>query len=535
MNERMVAPRSELAELVEEHLGFHPEAPGSADWGSILEARVGITKSGSLAAYRKRLTPADLGRTEVGELARVMTVGETYFFRDTRQFEALTKVVLPDLMARRRADAPIRLLSVACSSGEEPYSVAIAARELLGNRAERVRIHAFDINPTAISRARRGVYTDWALRATPTALRERYFTRSGSQYVLAESVRSSVSLDVRNLFDQDLGFWAPGSFDVILCRNALIYFSHRKIAAALAQLAAVLAPDGTLFLGHAETTRGFSERFAPIEVCGTFCHRLRSATEPHQAPSSSTPAQSGARTSVPSIRDDQASSALEPSTADGSLRAPAPLATDAWVTAIEAATQRVANLVATRASSHLAQSSGSSAPIATTVSINAVRELVARERFAEALQKLDELVAAEGTSSSITLWRALILTNQARLVEASDLCRRVLSDNPHSAGAYHLLGVAAEHQGRFDEALGHHETAVTLDSKFAMSHWLLGRLHLRRARREPARRHLTRALELWEREVSGPQDDGELYAGGFGRETLIRLCRVDLGRCEAGR
>lgn len=531
MKARQAQPTGEGAALVEEHLGFHAEAPGSGGWDRILAGRCGVTGSASISAYRQRLAVAELRRGEIAELARVMTVGETYFFRDSRQFEALTREVLPALMLRRGAAAPIHVLSVACSTGEEPYSVAIAARELLGARAERLRIHAFDVNPTAIAGAERATYSEWALRATPATLRERYFTRHGNHQRLDASIQRTVSFEVRNLFEDDPTFWVAGRFDVIFCRNVLIYFSPRKITGTLARLAQSLAADGTLFLGHAETTRGFSEELVPRELDGTFCYRHRGDERGRDET-----AASGASVARAAAGDapERAPASAPRGAPTAAPSEPSALAPDAWVAAIEAATRRLADLVAAGgpAAPVVASAPG---PEAREALLATVRGLVARERFAEALQQLEGLAVAGRGGGPVALLRALILTNQGRFVEASDLCRRVLADDPHSAGAYHLLGVTAAQLGRVDEARAHHETAITLEPGFAMSHWLLGRLHLGSGRTEPARRHLQQALELWQRQVPEVADDGDLYAGGFGRDALTRLCRADLGRCEGRR
>ena len=157
------------------------------------------------------------------------------------------------------------------------------------------------------------------------------------------------------------------------------------------------------------------------------------------------------------------------------------------------------------------------------------------ERFGEALEILNEIVSAGHTSPEVHLLRASILTNQGRFLESTDVCHRLLVDEPHCSGAYHLLGVACEHAGKLDAAQRHHQTAITLDPNFAMSHWLLGRLCLRTGQQDSARRYLSRALELWHAEDPTAALAPDLFAGGFGREPLVRLCRSDLARCEVRR
>jgi chemotaxis protein methyltransferase CheR len=510
--------------VVEEHLGLHVESPGSAGWSDILRQRIGETNSPSFDAYRQRFASALTRREEVAQLARVMTVGETYFFRDSRQFEALSTVILPELLHRRSPTDRVAVLSVACSTGEEPYSVAIAARELLGARADRIQIYAFDINPAAIANAERATYSEWSLRATPSALKNRYFTRKGSVYSLPPEVKAAVTFEVRNLFEDDPEFFLRGRFDVILFRNALIYFSRPKIAIALRRLTDLLAEDGALFLGNAETPRGIEDRLVPEEVCGSFCYRLGTGESSKLPPISV------------EVTDSSLGSITRPLETAQSGRAVSVVAsTDgAWVAAIDAATRRLADLVPSRPPGEPSTQRADKG-LERERLLEEVRALVAREQFRDALARLDELVSANERDGQVHLLRASILTNQGRFVEASDVCRRLLADEPHSAGAYHLLGVSSEQLGRLSEARSYHETAITLDRDFAMSYWLLGRLCLRLGQREEARRHLTRALELFRLEAEPSKASSHLYTGGFGRDTFAGLCRSDLARCEVRR
>jgi chemotaxis protein methyltransferase CheR len=527
---RVDSNSSEFASFLEEQLGLHAEAPGSGNWGELMQQRLSATRSPSFDTYRQRLASPAARREEVAQLARVVMVGETYFFRDSRQFEALTTVVLPELLLRRHEHDKVRVLSVACSTGEEPYSIAIAAREILGNRAERIEIHAFDVNPAAIAGAERALYSEWSLRATPISLRNRYFVRQGNLYGLPLEIRSAVTFEVRNLFEPDAEFFRPGHFDVILFRNALIYFSRPRIATALGRLTDTLAQDGVIFLGNAETPRSFEERLVPWEVCGSFCYRLgegddasrrlvdsRGAVAPLESETTQPQVEDAARPAHAGIETEAGDSAPE-------------LGSGAWVAAIEAATRRVTSLLTSKPSPSpmLKLEPG----LDREVLLAEARELIAHERFGEALAKLDEIVAAGNRGGQVDLLRASILTNQGRFIESCDVCRRLLTEEPHSAGAYHLLGVANEQLGRFGEARKYHEIAITLEPNFAMSHWMLGRLCLRAGQRDEARRHLTDALELWRIEAAPSVAASSLYAGGFGRNAFVSLCRADLARCE---
>lgn len=190
------------------------------------------------AAYRMRLAadPALL-RALIAEA----TVGETYFFRDPGLFEVLRTAVLPALAQRRSADAPLRVWSAGCSTGEEAYSLAIVLDEF--GLASRTTLLATDVSPKAIEAAQRGSYGEWSFRFGSEGLRERFFASTGKRWTIAENFRF-VDFQVRNVL-QPLPVWER--FDLILCRNVLLYFDEEHVARAAGALAAALAPGGWLF------------------------------------------------------------------------------------------------------------------------------------------------------------------------------------------------------------------------------------------------------------------------------------------------
>lgn len=192
------------------------------------------------ARYRERLvTEPELLRTLIAEV----TVGETYFFRDSLQFEVLRALVLTEI-AQRRRDLPLRVWSAGCSTGEEAYSLAILLDEC-GFR-ERGRVFATDVSSAAIDAARGAHYGAWSFRGESADRRQRCFTRSGARWTVAPAYRC-VDFAVRNLL-APLPPNADGTFDVILCRNVLLYFDPPTVERAARRLFDALAPGGWLVL-----------------------------------------------------------------------------------------------------------------------------------------------------------------------------------------------------------------------------------------------------------------------------------------------
>ena len=216
---------------------------------------------------------------ELRELAAKLTIGETYFFRSPEQLSVFSEVALPRL-TRSDPARPIRILSAGCSTGEEPYTLAMTLRELGPSAPAEVSILAIDINPEALTKARRGSYSAWAMRATPPDCVEKYFRRERSQFVLDESVQAMVRFEERSIAHEDYQFWQPHRFDIIFCRNVIMYLSARVVGEVIARFARALAPDGFLFLSHAEPLRGISQAFHVEHAQGAFYYVLRNASEP---------------------------------------------------------------------------------------------------------------------------------------------------------------------------------------------------------------------------------------------------------------
>lgn len=212
------------------------------------------------SAYAANITPA-----EMRALIELLVVPESWMFRDADAFAAAVAFVQRRLAAS--PGRPVRILSVPCAGGEEPYSMAMALREA-GVAPALFRIDAIDLSEVALQRARRGRYTRNAFRGANLAFRERYFTVVGNEFQINEEVRAQVSFSQGNLLVTDLG--AGGRYDVVFCRNLLIYFDEPTAAAAIARLHALLADDGVLFAGYAEVPTYCRNGFASMRVANAF-------------------------------------------------------------------------------------------------------------------------------------------------------------------------------------------------------------------------------------------------------------------------
>ncbi|MFT6557097.1 MULTISPECIES: CheR family methyltransferase [Sneathiella] len=197
------------------------------------------------------------------EITEAMTTNETFFFRDTKPFDIFKETVLPRLLETRSSKKSLRIWNAACSSGQEPYSVAMLLKEEAAKMAGwRVEILATDISNEVLEKAKAGLYSQFEVqRGLPIQLLIKYFQQMGEMWQIDSSIRAMVKFQKMNLLDN---LALLGSFDVIFCRNVLIYFDHETKGKVLTQMHKILEKDGALFLGGAETVLGICDELKPI-------------------------------------------------------------------------------------------------------------------------------------------------------------------------------------------------------------------------------------------------------------------------------
>jgi chemotaxis protein methyltransferase CheR len=237
-----------------------------------LAEREGMRSLGELVA---RLRGERFGRLH-RKVVEAMTTNETSFFRDVHPFEALRKAILPALVARRGAERRLSVWSAACSSGQEPYSIAMLLHDSFPELAGwRVEITASDLSTAMLARARRGLFSQLEVnRGLPAALLIKHFRKRGADWQIASKIRSMVEFHELNL----AAAWPVlPRMDVILLRNVLIYFDLETKRRVLARAREVLRPDGYLLLGAAETTLNLDDSFEQLRLERSGCYRLRSA------------------------------------------------------------------------------------------------------------------------------------------------------------------------------------------------------------------------------------------------------------------
>lgn len=218
-----------------------------------------------------------IARTPYGRLhedvVEAMTTNETSWFRDLSPFDALRQTVLPQLIAARGQERRLEMWSAACSTGQEPYSVAMLLAEHFPELSGwQVRLLASDLSRAVLDQARAGRYSQMEVnRGLPAPLLVKYFERHGTHWVVKDDIRRRVQFGSVNLAST----WPSGmpTFDIVFLRNVMIYFDTATKKRILARVRQILRPDGVLFLGTAETTLHLDDGFERLQVGGASCYR----------------------------------------------------------------------------------------------------------------------------------------------------------------------------------------------------------------------------------------------------------------------
>jgi chemotaxis protein methyltransferase CheR len=487
------------------------DAPLVERFRSAVAARLGLSFDDGrlgelLALFRARVGSADpleyLARFEAGSrdevraLARELTVGETYFFRNQAQLDALRAIV-----GERPPGTRLSVLSAGCASGEEPYSLSMVLREALRPGSPEPSVLGLDVNPAALERARLARYTTWSLRETSPETRARWFTAAGRDFALSDSVRASVRFAEANLALDDAELFGPSVYDVVFCRNVLMYFTPVKTQEIVDRLTRSLAHGGYLFLGHAETLRGLSHDYHLCHSHGAFYYRKKSRDELAQGPRGApvrafAPVVSGSPPGSTAAFDDGLG----------------------WVSSIERSAQRIQALAD-------APVGGASGPLPGRRDLVQPLELLHREQYARALEVVRSAPDDTAEDPERLLLESVLLAHAGRLSDAEVTCRRLLALDELNGPAHYVLALCHGGTGKNELAVYHHRVAAYLAPDFSMPRLQLGLLLRRAGQLEAARRELSEARSLLERE------DGSrllLFGGGFGRAALLELCAAEL-------
>ena len=256
---------SRIEALLKEKIGLDVNSVGTNSVQNAIQRCMRGSNYDDLNQYYSVLLESE---EELKRLVEAVIIPETWFFRDEAPFEMLANNISSRWLMAKGDHHVLKILSIPCSTGEEPYTIAMAL-DKAGFPVERMKIDAIDVSQHSIDKAEKGFYRENSFRSEDLTFRDTYFTRSGDGYRLKRRIRKLVNFRQGNLLKDDFS-QMEGGYDVVFCRNLLIYFDSEDQQEAVRRLYHLLSPDGILFVGHAEANNNVNHLFSSLRVRGTF-------------------------------------------------------------------------------------------------------------------------------------------------------------------------------------------------------------------------------------------------------------------------
>ena len=475
--------------FVKDRLGLHFGQDADERLRSILAGRMAATAAESVDDY---LSAVAADPVELGRLTSLLTINETYFYREPAHLRLLVERLVPARLAQAEQGHPIRILSLGCSTGEEPYSIAIALRERYGDLAKRLfRITAGDVDEAALERARTAVYGPFAFRALPVELRDRWFSAvDGTHRRVDAAIRRQVDFIPWNLLAPDYPEAMQGQ-DVIFFRNVSIYFDAATRKAVMARLRDLLKPQGHLIVGTSETLANDFGLMRLLALDGVFLFE-KMPVEPSPR---RTPRGLGAR-SATAVQ-------TRPSSRAPRTEAAGSASTDRRDPSIENPGERE------RYEQALASARS--------------------ERFEEALRHLAPLCDREDAAVEHLALQAHLLLERGDTAGAEAAAQRALTRDPWSSDALLLLGRCARLRGDTQGAISALRRVVYDKPDCWRAHYQLAETYRQQGETGPAEREYRIVLRQLRNETLALQGTGALPSL-LSVKDLRFLCETRLAR-----
>jgi len=418
------------------------------------------------------LMSAPLSREQMEVLARTLTIGETYFLRDPRSYRALEEHVLPELISRRKREKCLRIWSAGCSTGEEPYSIAILLSRIIPDlKSWHIVLLATDINPDALERGRQGVYGQWSFRDAPPWLMDYFKKRKDGRFEIIPRIREMVQFNYLNLAEDSYPALVnnTNAIDIIFCRNVMLYFEPATIRSVTAKFHNALLEGGWLFVSPTEIAHRSFDGFTCRSFPGALAFRKGDRDGEHGG-----------------------SAPMPATTAAASGAAPE--------AALPACPTPLLELPAIHGPEEIGddnRDSGGSTPPPDAY-LEAV-ELYAAARYEPAAAKIREFLASRQDDADAMELLAKAYANLGKFAEARQSCEAAIAADRLRAPNHYLLSIILLEQGQMAEAAAALKRALYIDHDFVLAHFALGNLNRQAGRKKEAGRDFANALHLLEK------------------------------------
>lgn len=526
-------------EFLMRKVGLFFDIKRKSDLGRALNRRMKTLNISSYTDYYEYLNSFGYEEKELKNLILHLTIGETTFFRSPDQFIALRKYIIPQLVEVRRTLAIpyLRIWSAGCSTGEEPYSIAITLKESIPDFDRwDIIIHATDINNKFLKFAERGVYPARKIRFISKDVLDKYFLKEDESWAVDESLKKYIKFQYHNLSaDNYLPFH---DVDIVFCRNVLIYFKRERIKDVIDRFREVLSENGYLMLGYSETLFQISDDFKSIHFGDAFFYQKLTEKERKEAEAQRNALEGYVRDFI------NARLSIAPSPVPcPPITLPPPPSFETKVTYIKPS----ASVLSHPTTKEAIQTSGKQLeikptnipelqekPILKTATLSdkpSPEELALweegmnhyfNERFDMAEKVFRDIADNYPNSARASLGLAFIYANKGQDELASHMIKQALSIEDLLPEAYFLRALLSEKDGDIEGAVKDYRNVILLDTDFVMAHFNLAVLYMKQGLMKDSRRELKNTLEILKKFDTEKQVK---FSGGLHREALIQLCQ----------
>lgn len=447
---------------------------------------------------------------EFRELMNLVTINETSFFRFPAQFDALRDQVIPEILeGKSKIARQFRVWSAGCSTGEEPYTVAMSlldsGLDALGYRTE---VFGTDVSTQALDKARNAVYPQRSVTSLAPDVLSRWFEPVQGGYRPVARVRDTVELAYHNLIKEPYPLALLSNWDIVFCRNVTIYFRLESTRRVVNNFYEALNPGGYLFIGHSETLTSISDRFEPVEIGGVFLYRKPK------------PRRVFTFDDVAARRVKQRTSTVDLAS---SLRNGGPA---------RGVTRRRATATPVPAPVSAIPGGESEQPQSEAELVAQAHKLLAEGRPADALRLAEKAMALAPGDVQACLVAAFAHADAGMLDLAIREAEQALAINPLIAAARYILGVISLQQGDAIRAINEFKRTIYIDADFVLAHFGVANIYRQQGALEDACREYHNTIKALHH---APEGDWTAFLGGFTPELLEQTCQRSLLECRKGR
>lgn len=457
---------SQVCEVIAARVGLHFPVERWAILGRNLALAAREFGFQNMNGFIQWLLSSELNTDQIKILASHLTISETYFLREPQVFTALTDFVLPELIkSKKKKDRSIRIWSAGCSTGEEPYSLAIALHKTIPEIKDwNISILASDINSKALDKAATGIYGPWSFRNTPEWFKTRYFQDHGDRrFEIIPEIKNMVTFYSRNLIDDNIFYAISNKMDIIFCRNVLMYFTSDWVNKISQNLFQSLSEDGWFVVSSSELSSHVFPMYAPVNFQGAVLYRKtrKDYIQPFDFSSIENP---------------------EPLSGIALAREDFPLLYSLPLTGEDL--RHLSPKVLAEAGFQ-----SSSTPLNSSI--------------LQSIQPVQQYQTTPEESFNNKLLAIRLLANQGYLSEALSLCNKAIASERLASGFYFMRASILQEMDKSAEAIASLKQGIYIDPDYVIGHFILGNLFIRQGNSKNAKRYFKNVLDL----LNGREND----------------------------